>query len=118
MTGMPFVLAALAIALVLSWVGTLVFSKQPGLVAFTIDVIIVLAVPYLPPFRLPDTSCVYIARSALPCDPSWAVIGARGAAVPASHWIGGAVILAAPFAMCFFFDRRRAGRRPAFQGRG
>ena len=116
MTGLPFVLACLAIGLALSWLGTLVFPKQPGLVAFTIDAIIVLAIPYLPPFRLPHTSCVYIARSALPCDASWTVIGARLAAVQQSHWIGGAAILAAPVIMCYLFDARRT--RPAVQGRG
>jgi hypothetical protein len=110
-SGLPFVLACLAIGLVLSWLGILAFPKQPGLVAFTIDVIIVLALPYLPAFKR-GTSCVYIARSTLPCDPSWTVIGARYAAISQSHWIGGAAVLAAPFVMCYLLASRATRRRP------
>jgi hypothetical protein len=112
-TGIPFDLACLAIGLALSWLGTLAFPEHPGWVSIAIDVLIVFVVPYVPPFKLPGSQCGSLWSS---CDPSWHTIGAKAAAVPASHWIGAAAILAAPFVMCHLFARR-AGTRPAFQRR-
>lgn len=114
MTGMPFAAACLAIGLVLSWLGTLAFPKHPGWVAAAIDVLIVYVISYLPPFKLPGSSCGALWSS---CNPSWGAIGTEYSRTAPHAYVIAGIILAAPFVMCWFFASRAAGARPALRGR-
>jgi len=103
-TGIPFDLICLGIGVVLSWFGTLIFRKHPGLVATAIDVFLVFVLPYTSPFRLPGSQCGSLWSS---CNPSAGTVGKGVAAVPPLHWIGAAIILVGVYGWCFFFARRR-----------